>query len=132
MTLRLSASLRAKRPDRMTQQHDPTHLHARRTDRHLGGWAVRSATAGSQDDVGDVWGAGWRVDARLDCVQLDREAVAEQPDEVVGAYVVGWVDASRLHVLAVVVVEVVVDGEHQPARSYHVEQRPYGRLAGGL
>ena len=32
-----------------------------RTERHLGGWAVRSATAGSQDDVGDVWGGGWRV-----------------------------------------------------------------------
>src|SRR5207248_8832945 len=62
----------------------------------------------------------------------DRDPVAQQPGEVVGADVVGWVDASRLHVLAVVVVEVVVDGEQQPARSYRVEQRPYGRLAGGL
>ena len=72
---------------------------------------MRSATASSQDDVGDVWGARWRVDARLGCVQLDREAVAEQPAEVVGTDVVGWVDASRLHVLPVLVVEVVVHGE---------------------
>jgi len=49
---------------------------------------------------------------------------AEQPDEVVGADVVGWVDASRLHALAVFVPEVVVDGEQQPARSSRVEQRP--------
>jgi hypothetical protein len=44
-------------------------------------------------------------------VQLDREVVAEQPAEVVGTDVVRWVEALRLHVRAVLVVEVVVDGE---------------------
>src|SRR5918995_618759 len=68
--------------------------------------AARSATPGAQDDVGDVRGAGWRVDARLDRVQLDREVVAEQPAEVVGTDVVRWVEALRLHVRAVLVVEV--------------------------
>jgi len=52
--------------------------------------------------------------------------------EVVGIDVVRRVEAPRLHVLAVLVVEVVVDGEQQPARSYRVEQRPDGRLAGSL
>lgn len=55
--------------------------------------AGRSATAGAQDDVGDVGGAGRRVDARFDRVPLDGEVVAEQPAEVVGADVVRRVDA---------------------------------------
>jgi hypothetical protein len=53
-----------------------------------------------------VPGGGWRVDARLDRAQLDREIVAEQAAEVVGTDVVRRVDAPRLHVLAVLVVEV--------------------------
>jgi hypothetical protein len=73
-----------------------------------------------------------RVDARLDRVQLDREVVAQQPAEVVGIDVVRRVDAPRLHVLAVLVVKVVVDGEQQPAGPHRVEQRPHGGLAGGL
>src|SRR6516162_8297836 len=40
-----------------------------------------SATPGAQDDVGDVRVIGWRVDARLDRVQLNREFVAQQPDK---------------------------------------------------
>jgi hypothetical protein len=70
--------------------------------------AIRRAVsdAGAQDDVADVPGARWRVDARLDRAQLDREIVAEQAAEVVGTDVVRRVDAPRLHVLAVLVVEV--------------------------
>ena len=63
---------------------------------------------------------------------LDREVVAEQPAEVVDTDVVRRVEAPRLHVLAVLVVEVVVDGEQQPARAHGVEQRPHRGLAGGL
>src|SRR3954468_7656493 len=74
----------------------------------------RSATTGTQDDIGDVRGAGRGVDPRLDRVQLDREVVAEQPAEVVGTYVVGRVDAAGLHMLAVLVVDVVVDRQQQP------------------
>src|SRR3954452_447409 len=77
----------------------------------------RSATTGTQDDIGDVRGAGRGVDPRLDRVQLDREVVAEQPAEVVGTYVVGRVDAAGLHMLAVLVVDVVVDGEQQATRT---------------
>ena len=46
--------------------------------------STRSATPGAQDDVGDVRGAGRRVDARLDRVALDGEVIAEQPHEVFG------------------------------------------------
>ena len=90
------------------------------------------APPGAQDDVGDVVRAGRRVDPRLDRVQLDREIVAEQPDEVVGTDVVRRVDAPRLHVLAVLVVEVVVDGEQHPTRAHRIEQPLHGCLAGGL
>src|SRR3954451_18119266 len=60
----------------------------------------RSATTGTQDDIGDVRGAGRGVDSWLDRVQLQRKAVAEQPAEVVGAYVVHRVDAAVPHMLA--------------------------------
>ena len=60
------------------------------------------------------------------------EVVAEQPAEVVDTDVVRWVDAPRLHVLAVLVVEIVVHGEQQPARAHRVEQRPHGGLTRGL
>ena len=65
----------------------------------------------AHDDVGDVGSARWRVDARLNRAHFDRELVDEQPAEVVGTYVVRWVNAPRLHVLEVLVVEVVVDRE---------------------
>src|SRR5205807_4220246 len=53
--------------------------------------AARSATPGAQDDIGDMRGAGRRVDARLDRVQLDREFVAEQPAEYVDTDIVRMV-----------------------------------------
>src|SRR6266540_354556 len=70
-----------------------------------------SSTPGAQDDVGDVGVARRRVDARLDRVQLDREVLTEQPAEVIGTDVVRRVEAPRLHVLAVLLVEIVVQGE---------------------
>ena len=91
-----------------------------------------SATPGAQDDVRNARGAGRRVDPRLDRVQLDHEVVVEQPAEVVGTYVVRGVDASGLHALEVFVIEVVVDGEQQPARVHRVEQSLHGGFAGGL
>ena len=75
-----------------------------------------SAASNPQDDVGDVRVVWRRVDPRLDRVHLDREVVAEQLDEVVRTDVVRRVDAPRLHVLAVLVVKVVVDGEQQARR----------------
>ena len=77
-------------------------------------------------------GAGRGVDPRLDRVQLDREVVAEQPAEVVGTYVSRQVDAAGLHMLAVLVVDVVVDSEQQPTRTHRVEQPSHGGLAGDL
>jgi len=65
-------------------------------------------------------------------VHLDREFVAQQPGKVVRIDIVGWVDAMRLHVLAVLIAEIVVDGQEQPARAHRVEQRPHSGLAGGL
>src|SRR5213595_2380345 len=61
--------------------------------------AAWSATPGAQDDVGDVRGAGRRVDARLDGVHLDGEVVVEQPAEVVDTDVIRGVDPLGLHVL---------------------------------
>jgi hypothetical protein len=89
-------------------------------------------TAGAQDEVGGVRSARWRVDPRLDRMQLDREVIAEQPAEVVGTYVVRGLDAPGLHVLAVPVVEFVIDGEQQPTGAHRVEQPPHGVLTGGL
>ena len=94
--------------------------------------AARSSTPGAQHDVGDVRGVGGRVDARLYHVQLDREVVAQQAAEVVGIDLLRRVEALRLHVLWVLVVEVVVDGEEQAARADRVEQPSDGILAGGL
>src|ERR1700722_6287695 len=91
-----------------------------------------SATTSAQYGVGDVRGIGRRVDARLNDVQLDGEVVSEQPVEVLRTDVVRRVDAARLHVLAVLVVEVVVDGEQQSARAHRIEQRPHGSVARGL
>jgi hypothetical protein len=91
-----------------------------------------SATPGAQDDVGDVGGAGRRVNARLRSVQLYREIVAKYSDEVVCAEVVRWVDTLPFHVLSVLVVEVVIDGEQQAMRAHRVEQRPQGAVPGGL
>ena len=75
---------------------------------------------------------GRRVDARLDRVQLDCEVVAEQLGEVVRTDVVRRVDTPRLHVLAVLVVEVVVDGEQQPSGAHRVEQCPHGASPAAL
>ena len=92
----------------------------------------RPATPGAQDDVGDVRRVGRRVDPRLDRVQIDREVVAEQPEEVLGTYVVRRLDVPGLHVLTVLVVEVVVDGEQQPTSAHRVAQAAHGGLAGGF
>ena len=71
-----------------------------------------------------MWGvSGGGVNPRLDRVHLDGEVVGQKPAEVVGTDVVSWVDALRLHVLVVVVVEVVVDREQQPAGAHRVDQR---------
>ena len=58
-----------------------------------------------------------RVDARLDGIQLNGESV-KQVTEIVGVYVIRRVDAPRRHVLAVLVVKIVVDGEQQPTRPH--------------
>lgn len=57
---------------------------------------ARSTTPGAQDDVGDVQGAGRRVDAGLDRVQLDREVLARYwPAETRGVSVTGEVSAAE-------------------------------------
>ena len=63
-----------------------------------------------------------RVDARLDGIQLNGEVVKQLP-EVVSTDVIRRVDAPRLHVLPVLVVKIVVDGEQQPTRPQRVQQR---------
>ena len=52
--------------------------------------------------------------------------------EVLGTDVVRRVEALSLHVLAVLVVEIVVNGEQQPARANRTEQPPHGGVTGGL
>ena len=63
---------------------------------------------------------------------FNREISIEQRDEIVGTDVVGGVKLPRLHVLAMLVVEVVVHGEQYPTRTYRIEQRPHRGFTGGL
>ena len=57
---------------------------------------------------------------------------AKQLTEVVSVDVIRRVDAPRPHVLAVLVVKIVVDGEQQPTRPHRVEQPADGVLTSCL
>jgi hypothetical protein len=92
---------------------------------------LRFSDAG-RDDVGNVRAIGRRVDAQLNRVQLDGKFVAQQPGKVIRIDIVRRVDAVGLHVLAVFIAEIVVDGQEQAVRACRVEQRPHRSLVGGF
>jgi hypothetical protein len=67
-------------------------------------------------------GTGRRIDPRLDRESLDREGLVEESMEVLRIDVVRRVHPARSHVLAMLLVQVVVHGDEQPARADGLEQ----------